>query len=163
MAEPEPKPVGPQTLKNQIHEARADLRNVEILAMGDQGLCGVYESLFALLRQWIQSKGDEEQKNAMEKVVIEYESTHRQRVYCEIGIRNRNTLYKYTIDHDPNTLEEATDANVALREKYLENVTWGTLKRKRMIQYQKLWDIFKDMTDADEDVGSQFKRSRDII
>lgn len=158
MSEKEIKPnvaQTPQTLKNQIHEARKSLTTPEILEMGDEGVCHVYETLFGLLRQWILSAGNKDEIAATNQVIEEFKATKREVVYCEVGIRNYEKLFKYTIDRNESTYQEAAVENHEEIKKSMINITWGNLKDKRMKQYQKLWDIFKDMTDADEDVGNK--------
>ena len=155
MADPEPQQKGPQTLKSQIYEARKGLYDKDILAMDDKGLCGVYEALFGFLRQWIESEGNDEEKKAMAVVVREYENTHRQQVYYDVSIRHYEKLFFLTIDRDQSSQREATNETFQYIRQDMIDITWGNLKIKRMSQYQKLWDIFNDMTDADEDVGNK--------
>lgn len=155
MAEGESIPRGPLTLKSQIYEARRGLYDTAILEMNDKGLCGVYEALFGFLRQWIESEGNEDEKREMEQVVHEYETTKRDKVYYDVSIRHYDKLFFLTINRDQNTRREATVETFNMVRQDMIDETWGDLKIKRMNQYQKLWDIFNEMTDADEDVGNK--------
>lgn len=153
----------PLTLKSLIHATRMRLTAEDVVLLGHAGAISVLEELFTQLTKLINSKGNVEQKKEAEKVIDEYDNTKQEMVYSEVSTQNYATLYKLTIEHRQDTYQEATESTVAAKELAMEKITLRAFKSKRMEQCQKLEEIAKNLTDADEDVGSQFKSSRDII
>ncbi|MDD3962239.1 MAG: hypothetical protein PHT77_10295 [Bacteroidales bacterium] len=165
MTETEPKKQQntPQTLKSQIHAKLNRLSDPDVILLGSEGACPIYEDAFGLMCQWVECAGTPEEKENAQPVIAEFDKTRREKVYSEVSTLNYQTLYKLTIDHIQSTHQHATDASLEETVKEMKKITWDHLKVKRMSQFRQLRKILKRLTDADEDVGSQFKSSRDII